>query len=96
MPLVDMDPGPYITWYISYNGERQTVKNEFTAIFASADEGGYWAYCLEIPAVGQGETVEECQQNLRDAILLMLTDRREEERREAPAGSWEQVIEVEG
>ncbi len=72
------------------------MKNQFTAVFASADEGGYWAYCLEIPAVGQGETVEECQQNLREAILLMLLDRREEERQEAPTGSWEQVIEVEG
>ena len=69
--------------------------NEFTAVFAKADEGGYWAYCLEIPAVWQGGTVEACAQNLREAILLMLEDRREDERKEAPPGSWEWVIEVE-
>lgn len=57
------------------------MHNECTAVFAKADEGGYWAYCLEIPAVGQGETVEACAQNLREAILLMLEDRREDERK---------------
>jgi predicted RNase H-like HicB family nuclease len=71
------------------------MHNEFTAIFTKANEGGYWAYCLEIPAVGQGETVEACAQNLQEAILLMLEDRREDERKEAPPGSWERVIEVE-
>ena len=56
------------------------MHNEFTAVIAPAPEGGYAAYCLEIPAVGEGETLEECRQNLREAILLMLTDRRETER----------------
>ena len=70
------------------------MHNEFTAVFAKADEGGYWAYCLEIPAVGQGASVEDCAQNLREAILLMLEDRREDERKEVPPGSWERVIEV--
>ena len=70
------------------------MRNEFTAVFAAAEEGGYWAYCLEIPANGQGETLEECKQNLIEAICLMLEDRREEELRDAPAGAWEEVIEV--
>lgn len=48
------------------------MHNEFTAVFAKAEEGGYWAYCLEIPAVGQGETVEACAHNLREAMLLVL------------------------
>src|SRR5687767_1345113 len=56
---------------------RPLMHNEFTAVIAPAPEGGYAAYCLEIPAVGEGETLEECRQNLREAILLMLTDRRE-------------------
>jgi predicted RNase H-like HicB family nuclease len=59
-----------------------------------APEGGYAAYCLEIPAVGEGETLEECRQNLREAILLMLTDRRETERKEAVPGAWEERLEV--
>jgi len=72
------------------------MHNEFTAVIAPAPEGGYAAYCLEIPAVGEGETLEECRQNLREAILLMLTDRRETERKEAPPGAWEgSVLDVE-
>lgn len=34
-----------------------------------AEEGGFWAYCLEIPgANGQGETVEETLADLKSAI----------------------------
>lgn len=70
------------------------MHNECTAIIAPAPEGGYTGYCLEIPAVGEGETVEECRQNLREAILLMLTDRREAERQDAPPDAWEERLEV--
>lgn len=70
------------------------MHNEFTAVIALPPEGGYAAYCLEIPAVGEGETVEECRQNLRKAILLMLMDRRETERQEAPPGAWEECLAV--
>jgi predicted RNase H-like HicB family nuclease len=52
------------------------MHNELTAIFEAAPEGGYFAYCPEIPgANGQGETIEECRQNLVDAIALILDDR---------------------
>jgi predicted RNase H-like HicB family nuclease len=55
------------------------MKAEFTAIIEPAPEGGYWAICIEIPgANGQGETVEEAKESLREAITLILEDRREE------------------
>ncbi len=55
------------------------MKAEFTAIVETAPEGGYWAICPEIPgANGQGETVEEAVANLREAIELILEDRRED------------------
>ncbi|WP_198243918.1 type II toxin-antitoxin system HicB family antitoxin [methane-oxidizing endosymbiont of Gigantopelta aegis] len=55
------------------------MKAEFTAIIEKASEGGYWAICPEIPgANGQGETIEEAKNNLRDAIELILEDRRED------------------
>lgn len=45
------------------------VRNEFTAMVEPAEEGGFWAYCLEIPgANGQGETVEETLADLKSAI----------------------------
>ena len=55
------------------------MKAEFTAIIEPAPEGGYWAICPEIPgANGQGETIEEAKENLREAIELILNDRRED------------------
>ena len=55
------------------------MKAEFTAIIEKAPEGGYWAICPEIPgANGQGETIEEAKNNLKEAIELILKDRRED------------------
>ncbi len=54
---------------------------KFTAIVHRGEpaEGGFWATCLEVPgANGQGETKEECLQNLREAIQLLLETEREE------------------
>lgn len=53
------------------------MKAEFTAIIEPAPEGGYWAICPEVPgANGQGETIDEAKENLRQAIELILQDRR--------------------
>ncbi len=55
------------------------MKAEFTAIIDKAPEGGYWAICPEIPgANGQGETIEEAKESLKEAIELILKDRRED------------------
>ncbi|MBA4180452.1 MAG: type II toxin-antitoxin system HicB family antitoxin [Anaerolinea sp.] len=52
---------------------------EFTAIIEPAEEGGFWAYCPEVPgANGQGESVEEVKKDLAAAIELMLDVMREE------------------
>ena len=54
------------------------MRNEFTAIIEPADEGGFWAYCPEVPgANGQGETLEEVRRDLAQAITLMLEYQRE-------------------
>jgi len=61
------------------------MKVEFTAIIDKAPEGGYWAICPEIcGANGQGETVEEAKNSLRDAVELILDDRREDVLRGLP------------
>ena len=53
------------------------MKAEFTAIIDAAPEGGFWAICPEAPgANGQGETIEETKTNLRQAIELILEDRK--------------------
>ena len=62
------------------------MKSEFTAIIDTAPEGGYWAICPEIPgANGQGETIAEAKDSLRQAIELILEDRREDLLRGLPA-----------
>ncbi|NBV20600.1 MAG: type II toxin-antitoxin system HicB family antitoxin [Proteobacteria bacterium] len=53
-------------------------------ITAQVHREGKWfvAFCPEFPeANGQGETVDECIQSLRDAIDLLLEDRREDANR---------------
>ncbi len=53
------------------------MHNEFTAVI-ERDEDWYIGYCPEIPeANGQGRTIEECRQNLAEAVVLVLEDRRE-------------------
>lgn len=53
------------------------MKAEFTAIIEPALEGGFWAICPEVTgANGQGETIEEAKKNLREAIELILEDRK--------------------
>jgi len=55
------------------------MKAEFTAIIETSPEGGYWAICPEIPgANGQGETIEEAKKSLKEAIELILKDRRDD------------------
>ncbi len=59
--------------------QEEIMKSEFTAIIETAPEGGYWAICPEVPgANGQGETINEAKDNLRQAIELILEDRRED------------------
>jgi predicted RNase H-like HicB family nuclease len=51
---------------------------------------GKWfvAFCPEVPeANGQGETEQECIQSLRDAIELLMKDRREDARKTLPRGA---------
>jgi predicted RNase H-like HicB family nuclease len=71
------------------------MKAEFTAIIEQAPEGGYWAICPEITgANGQGETIEEAKKNLKEAIELILEDRREDMFRGLPEEAIRDTITV--
>ena len=71
------------------------MKAEFTAIIEAAPEGGYWAMCPEIPgANGQGETLEEAKESLREAIYLILEDRREDVLRGLPDDVIREIVSV--
>jgi predicted RNase H-like HicB family nuclease len=71
------------------------MHNEFTAI---VERDGEWfiAYCPEVPgANGQGRSRDESLASLRDAIALILEDRREGGLRGVPADADRTVVTVE-
>jgi predicted RNase H-like HicB family nuclease len=69
------------------------MKAEFTAIIEAAPEGGYWAICPEVPgANGQGETIEETKNSLREAIELILEDRKADILRGLPEDAIQDTV----
>ncbi len=69
------------------------MKAEFTAIIEPAPEGGYWAICPEVPgANGQGETIEETKNSLREAIQLILEERMADILRGLPADAIQEKV----
>ena len=71
------------------------MKGEFTAIIEAAPEGGYWSICPEVPgANGQGETIEEAKQSLKEAIHLIFEDRVEDAKRGLPDDAIQTVVAI--
>jgi predicted RNase H-like HicB family nuclease len=71
------------------------MRNEFTAVF---ERDGDWfiGYSPEVPgANGQGRTIEECREDLAEAIALILEDRRQDGLRGAPSDAVRDVVVVE-
>ena len=51
---------------------------KLTAVFEPASEGGYTCFVEEVPAaISEGDTLEEAEANLRDALGLVLECQRE-------------------
>ena len=70
------------------------MRNEFTMVI---EQDGEWfiGYCPEIPgANGQGRTVEECREDLAEAIALILEDRREDGLRGVSPDAMRDVVVV--
>jgi len=71
------------------------MRAEFTAIIEAAPEGGFWTICPEVPgANGQGETIEEAKDNLRQAIELILEDRKADILRGLPEDAIQDTVMV--
>jgi len=68
------------------------MHNEFSVVI-ERDADWYIAYCPEVPgANGQGRTKAACLQNLKDAIRLILEDRRADSLRGVPDGATRETI----
>ncbi len=71
------------------------MKGELTAIVETAPEGGFWAICPEVPgANGQGETVEETKNSLKEAVALILKDQLEDIKRGLPDDAIQETIAI--
>ena len=68
---------------------------QFTAIYEK-DENYYIGYCPEVPgANGQGETIDECRDSLKEAIKLVLQDRLEDALRGVPDDAIQETVVIE-
>ena len=70
------------------------MTNQFTAVI---ERDGDWfiAFCPELPgANGQGRSKKECLENLKEAIALILVDRREDALRGVPDDAIREIITV--
>lgn len=70
------------------------MQNEFSAVF---EQDGEWyiGYCLEVPgANGQGKSLDECRESLREAIKLILDDRRDAALAGVPQEAIRETIDV--
>jgi predicted RNase H-like HicB family nuclease len=76
-----------------FRREGEDMKGQLTAIIEKAPEGGFWAICPEVPgANGQGETVEEAKESLREAVALIFEDRLEDIKRGLPNDALQETI----
>ena len=70
------------------------MTNQFTAVI---ERDGDWfiAFCPELPgANGQGLTKDECLESLKEAIALILEDRRKDSLRGVPDDAIQEIITV--
>lgn len=70
------------------------MRNEFTAIIEK-DRDMYIAYSPEIPgANGQGSNAKEAKESLKEAIKLILEDRRRDMLRGVPSSSIREIVQI--
>ena len=63
---------------------------EYVVVIHTAEEGGYWAEVPELPGcVSQGETLDELERNIIEAIQAVLAVRAEDGETFPPVRKWE-------
>jgi predicted RNase H-like HicB family nuclease len=68
---------------------------QFTAIYEKGEKY-FIGYCPEVPgANGQGETMEECRESLKEAIKLILQDRVKDALRGVPDDAIQETVVIE-
>jgi predicted RNase H-like HicB family nuclease len=73
---------------MNYAGTRPNMTKKFTAVITK-EENWYVAHCVELGVVSQGKTIEESQNNLKEAVELYLESFGEED---LPASTGEVLL----
>jgi len=81
---------------VNENGkDKINMSVKFNAIFEKGEKY-YIGYCPEVPgANGQGGTIEECKESLKEAIKLILQDRVEDALRGIPGDAIRETVIIE-
>ena len=68
---------------------------KLTAIYQPAPEGGYTCFVEEVPAaISEGDTLEEAEANLREALTLVLQCQRELAEQDLPPKSIKRPLDL--
>jgi predicted RNase H-like HicB family nuclease len=68
---------------------------KLTAVYEPAAEGGYTCWVEEIPAaISEGDTLEEAEANLQEALALVLECQRELSDQSRSPGSLKKALEL--
>lgn len=60
---------------MEYVHQEMSENLNYTVLVEPEDEGGFSGQCLELPsAISQGETMDELEKNMKEAIDLVLQD----------------------
>ena len=71
------------------------LKLKLTAVFEPAPEGAFTCHFEELPEVfSEGETLEEAQANLLDALTQVMDYHREEGRKSAVPAAFRQEVQL--
>ena len=72
------------------------MNKTFTILVHEAEEGGYWAECVELKCGSQGESLDELDFNIRESIEAVLQIRAEDGEDLASIDKAENVVADEG
>lgn len=74
---------------------RYSYHMNLTAVYEPAAEGGFTCWVEEIPAaISEGETIEEAESNLMEALKLVLECQRELSDQTRSPGSLKRSLEL--
>lgn len=89
---VHIEPKEALTGFLNLAGIKE-IRLDFLITYES---DAYYIRCLDFGVMSCGETIEECKENIKEAILIYLEDLPEQQNLFKPAHSkyWQMFYEL--